>query len=180
MGIIDIIIIAVLVIGFISGLQKGFITSLLACAALFGAFLIAGALEGRLYTAFMGTNLQKWLSANLDAGPEVWQNLYHVISYVVVFILAYCALMLIVNLINNVFRVPKLRGVDALLGGVLGIVRAYVIICVGVAVINTVSVPLQSEVGSLDLLGESALGSFFASGKGLADVFGINNLFKGL
>jgi hypothetical protein len=59
-------------------------------------------------------------------------------------------------------------------------VRAYVIICVGVAVINTVSVPLQSEVGSLDLLSESALGSFFASGKGLADIFGITNLFKGL
>jgi hypothetical protein len=51
---------------------------------------------------------------------------------------------------------------------------------VGVAVINTVSVPLQSEVGSLDLLSESALGSFFASGKGLADIFGITNLFKGL
>ena len=97
MGIIDIIIIAVLVIGFISGLQKGFITSLLACAALFGAFLIAGALEGRLYTAFMGTNLQKWLSRNLDATEAVWSNLYHVLSYVVVVILAYCALMLIVN-----------------------------------------------------------------------------------
>ena len=180
MGIIDIIIIAVLVIGFISGLQKGFITSLLACAALFGAFLIAGALEGRLYTAFMGISAQKWLSANLQASEEVWSNLYHVMSYVVVFILAYCALMLIVNLINNVFRVPKLKGVDALLGGVLGIVRAYVLICVGVAVINTVSVPLQSEIGELNLLGESALGRFFTSGSALADLFGITKLFKGL
>lgn len=176
MGIIDIIIIAVLVIGFISGLQKGFITSLLACAALFGAFLIAGALEGKLFTAFMGTNVQKWLDRNLEVTP----NLYHVLSYVVVFILAYCALMLIVNLINNVFRVPKLRGVDALLGGVLGIVRAYVIICVGVAVINTLSVPLQGEGVQLNLLDESALGRFFASGKGLADIFGITKLIKGL
>ncbi len=176
MGIIDIVIIAVLLIGFISGLQKGFLASVLACAAMFGAFLIAGALEGRLFSAFMNTKVQLWLEKNL----EVTENLYHVLSYTVVFILAYCALMLVVNLINNVFRVPKLKGVDGLLGGVLGIVRAYVIICVGVAVINTVAKPLQGEGVSLDLLGESALGSFFSSGKGFADIFGIGNVFKGL
>ncbi|MBQ4227351.1 MAG: CvpA family protein [Clostridia bacterium] len=173
MGIIDIVFLAALVIGLISGLQKGFLTSVLACAAMFGAFLIAGALEGRLAEAFMNTSLRSWLEANLEAAPEVWSNLFHVLSYVVVFFLAYAALMLIVNLINNMFRVPKLRGVDGLLGGLLGLVRAYVIICLAVAALKIVLGPLEGGEFVLKLLEESALGRFFTSDSALADLFGI-------
>ena len=95
------------------------------------------------------------------------------LSYVVVFFLAYAALMLIVNLINNMFRVPKLRGVDGLLGGLLGLVRAYVIICLVVAALKIVLGPLEGGEFVLKLLEESALGRFFTSDSALADLFGI-------
>ena len=63
MGIIDIVFLAILVIGFISGLQKGFLTSLLACAAMLGAYMIAVSLEGNLASAIMNTSLRSWLES---------------------------------------------------------------------------------------------------------------------
>ena len=179
MGIIDIVFLAILVIGFISGLQKGFLTSLLACAAMLGAYMIAVSLEGNLASAIMNTSLRAWLESNLEAEPAVWNNLFHVISFVIVFALAYAALMLLVNLINNMFRVPKLRGVDGLLGGILGILRAYVIICIAVAALQIALKPLESEF-VLDLLQESALGRFFTSGSALSDLFGIGANLRNL
>ena len=180
MGIIDIVFIAILVVGLISGFQKGFLTSALACVALLGAFLIASALEGRLAASLMDTAFRGWLEANLDANAEDWKNLFHVLAYVVVFALSYAALMLIVNLINNVFRVPKLRGVDALLGGILGVIRAYVIICLAVGALKQVLNPLEGGEFILGLLEESALGRFFTSGSTFADLFGIGNMLKNL
>ena len=179
MGIIDIVFLAILVIGFISGLQKGFLTSLLACAAMLGAYMIALSLEGSLASAIMNTSVRTWLESNLEAEPAVWNNLFHVVSFVIVFALAYAALMLLVNLINNMFRVPKLRGVDGLLGGILGVARAYVIICIAVAALQITLKPLESEF-VLDLLKESALGRFFTSSNTFADLFGIAGNFKNL
>ena len=124
-------------------------------------------------------SLRAWLESNLEAEPAVWNNLFHVISFVIVFALAYAALMLLVNLINNMFRVPKLRGVDGLLGGILGIVRAYVIICIAVAALQIALKPLESEF-VLDLLQESALGRFFTSGSALSDLFGIGANLRNL
>ena len=63
-----------------------------------------------------------------------------------IFILGYAALLLIVNLINNVFRMPKLRGVDGLLGGVLGICRAAVILLVIIAALKLVFEPIDPEL----------------------------------
>ena len=101
------------------------------------------------------------------------------VSFVIVFALAYAALMLLVNLINNMFRVPKLRGVDGLLGGIRGIVRAYVIICIAVAALQIALKPLESEF-VLDLRQESALGRFFTSGSALSDLFGIGANLRNL
>ena len=180
MGIIDIAFIAILVVGLISGFQKGFLTSALACVALLGAFLIASSLEGELAASFMNTSFSSWLEVNLEGNPDQWKNLFHVLAYVIVFALSYAALMLIVNLVNNVFRVPQLRGVDALLGGLLGVIRAYVIICLAVGALKQVLEPLEGGEFILGLLDESALGRFFTSGSALADLFGIGNMLKNL
>ena len=129
MGIVDVVFLVILFIAFISGMQKGLITSFLACAAMVGALLIAKGLEGTLAKSFEGTSFSSWLYSNFSEAQGAlqvdWNNWFHVLSFVIVFILAYAALMLVINLINNVFRIPKLKAVDGLLGGVLGLARGY-------------------------------------------------------
>ena len=173
MGIIDLLFLAILVLGFISGLQKGLITSFLACIAMAAASLIAGTAKVSLAQKFMLSDFRVWLENNIDTGISVnMQQLFTVISYVLMFAFIYIAIMLVVNFINNVFRVPKLRVLDGFLGGVLGIVRAYGIICLIIAVAPIVARPINTEIVP-QMLSESMLGRFFTSESPLSDLFGI-------
>lgn len=54
----------------------------------------------------------------------IWTAVFQVLSFVLIFIVACLLVNLIVNLLNHVIRFPVLRGFDALLGGVFGLVRA--------------------------------------------------------
>ena len=183
MGIIDIVFIAILLIAFISGMQKGLITSFLACIAMVGAVLIAKMLEPNLAEAFMKSDFSNWMEVNFESEALSWTTWYHALSFVIVFILAYAALMLIVNLINNVFRMPKLKAVDGLLGGVLGLVRGYVVICITVAALQILFKPLESEGSNFigNLLNSSAMGRFFADNtKTFSDLFGVGRMIAGL
>ena len=172
MGVIDILFIAILVIGFISGAQKGFLTSILACVALCVASLIAQGLYPSLVSSLNQTQFCAWLKVNLEAEEAVWNNVFAALSFTAIFIIASAALMLIVNLINNVFRMPKIRGVDGLLGGILGLVRAYAVICLIVGVLPVILQVVDAELVP-DMFGEGALGSFFTSGSGISDILGI-------
>ena len=183
MGILDIVFLVILVIAFISGMQKGLITSFLACVAMVGAFFIAKMLEGSLAESFMKSDFSAWIQTNFESEALSWQNWYHTLSFVIVFILAYAALMLIVNLINNVVRMPKLKAVDGLLGGVLGLVRGYVVICIAVAAIQILFKPVESEGNEFmkDMLESSALGKFFSdSTNTFSDLFGIGSFIATL
>ena len=173
MGIIDIIFLAILVIGFVSGLQKGLISSLLMFAALCLASLAAQALEPALTDRLMDTSFAGWLQVNLEEG------VFRAGSFTVLFAILYAAFMLVVNLINNVFRLPKLAGADAILGGIIGIVVSYAIICLIVAVLPVLLDPVKEGMAE-QLLGESRMGGFFTGSTPLSDVFGIGAKIAGL
>ena len=237
MNIIDIILLIILAIAFISGMQKGFLTSLMATFAFVCAWLIALSVGPALSARFMGSQFQDWLNANIpfddlltpigvnnqlcmnlggqienvvtslteggvptavvDAfrtnigsfghltvsqylSETVWRAAFNVVSFVIAFGISYALLLLFVNLINNVFRVPKLRGVDALLGGILGSVRGYVIICLALAVIPMLFTALDSEMIQ-NLFNDSNLGGFFLNSKSVfADLFGVGDMLKDL
>ena len=221
MNIIDIILIAILGVSVLSGMQKGFLTSLLATFAFVGAWIAARAVYPTLAQQFMASEFMKWLELNINfdgflanladyAGKTVesvsgsmnalvdalamnnvpeaiitsfkanaagfssmtvsqyfteiaWQAIFNVVSFALVFAIAYAVLLLVVNLFNNVFRVPKLRGVDALLGGVLGAVRGYAVVCLVCAIIPMVFTALDSSVINA-FLADSTIGKFFLSG----------------
>ena len=181
MGILDVVFLVILLIAFISGMQKGLITSFLACVAMVGAFLIAKALEGSLAASFIESDFSSWLKTNFETEGLNWENWYHTLSFVVVFVLAYAALMLIVNLINNVVRMPKIKVVDGLLGGVLGLVRGYAVICITVAALQVLFKPLEVEGNDFmaKMLDGSALGRFFTNSS-LGDIFGIGKMITKL
>ncbi len=83
----------------------------------------------------------------------------NVLSFIVMFAVIYAAVLLLVNLLNNVFRFPALRHLDWLLGGVFGLVRGAVIAMLIFAVVPTLSSALESMDISLlsDLMNESYL-----------------------
>ena len=58
----------------------------------------------------------------LDA--TIWTAVFNVLSFVLIFVFACLAVNLVVNLLNHVIRFPVLRGFDAILGGVFGLLRA--------------------------------------------------------
>ena len=68
MNIIDIIFIAILGISLISGMQKGFLASLLATFGFVGAWFIAGALCTTLSQQFMTSSFQNWLESTIPFG----------------------------------------------------------------------------------------------------------------
>ena len=54
-------------------------------------------------------------------------SVLNVFSFIVMFALIYAAVLLLVNLLNNVFRFPLLKHLDWLLGGVFGLARGLVV-----------------------------------------------------
>ena len=171
MGIIDLLFIAIAVLFFISGLQKGLITSFLACIAMAAASLIAGNAKAGLAQKLLGSDFRVWLQNNIEGVIDL-NRLFNVIAFILLFAVIYFAIMLVVNLINNVFRMPKLRVFDGFLGGLLGVVRAYGIICLIIAAAPIIAEPINAEIVP-QMLSESMLGRFFTSGVPLSDLFGI-------
>lgn len=233
MNIIDIILIAILGVSVLSGMQKGFLTSLLATFTFVGAWIAARAAYPTLAQQFLSSEFMKWLEVNISFDPFLeglgnyagkyvdaasasmaaiteglrangvseaiiesfrantgvyptltvseyfteitWQAIFNVISFAIIFAIAYAVLLLVVNLFNNIFRVPKLRGVDTLLGGVLGAVRGYAVICLVCAIIPMVFTALDSSVINA-FLADSTIGAFFITGNSVfKDLFQIGN-----
>lgn len=68
----------------------------------------------------------------------------NILAFVLVFIAAYVVGTLLVNLFAAVFRFPQLRHLDGLLGGLIGLVRGFVILSLVFAVLPALASTLQS------------------------------------
>lgn len=74
---------------------------------------------------------QSFQSLNLTSVADyfnrtLWEGAFNVLAFVLCFIVIYLLAVLVINLIDNVFRFPQLRGVDWLLGGIFGVARGFV------------------------------------------------------
>lgn len=72
----------------------------------------------------------------------LWESVFHVAAFILCFIVIYLLCLLVINLIDHVFRFPQLRAVDWLLGGILGLVRgavfAILLVAVGLPVVQMI------------------------------------------
>ena len=93
--------------------------------------VVSKAYEGRLFGDQALVRMDEYLT------QTILEKLVAVLSFVVAFAVIYFAALLIVNLLNNVFRFPSLKRLDWLLGGVIGALRGVVIISLIFAVIPT-------------------------------------------
>jgi len=150
MGIIDIIFICIIALGFISGLQKGLLASFCACCVMVGAWFITASSYLKLSSILTGSRLENWFNhAGVGSDTTAFADITNAISFALIFIIVFAALLLVVNLFNNVFRFPQLRVFDGLLGGILGIARAAVLVLVVVSalqiVFNAVEITVVTE-----------------------------------
>lgn len=94
------------------------------------------------------------LSDYLD--QTIWQAVFNVGAFVLCFAALYALVCLVVNLLDHVISFPLIRGVDWLVGGLLGLVRGLVV-CV--LIVNLL--PAVAQVVSPDfaqaLVGNSTL-----------------------
>lgn len=97
-----------------------------------------------------------------------------ILALFVTMFIVYFAVLLIVNLFNNVFRFPSLKHFDALLGGVLGVVRGGVIVAMLFAVMPVLTAILNSMDVTIveDLLNQSAMAGFFSNWTPLQNMIG--------
>ncbi len=87
----------------------------------------------------------------------------NIICFVLMFVVIYAAVLLIVNMLNNVFRFPALRHLDWILGGAFGLIRGVIIVMLIFAVVPTISSALSSMDITLltDLIDSSRIGKLF-------------------
>jgi uncharacterized membrane protein required for colicin V production len=84
----------------------------------------------------------------------------NIFSFIVMFALIYAAALLVVNMLNNVFRFPLLKHLDWLFGGVFGLIRGAVVVMLIFAVMPTICSALESMDISLltDMINQSKIG----------------------
>lgn len=92
-------------------------------------------------------------------------SVLNITAFILSFAVIYMAVLLLVNMLNNVFRFPLLRHFDWLLGGAFGLVRGAVIVMLIFSVVPTVCSALESmDINLLtDIVNESTIGKLLSS-----------------
>ena len=92
--------------------------------------------------------------------------------------LIYIVINLVVNLLDHVINFPVLRGVDWLLGGVLGLLKATVVVALVLAILPSVAGSIVPELTEKLMSGSALIG--FAQKFDLLNAGGlIRGLLKG-
>ena len=105
----------------------------------------------------------------------IWQAVFNVGAFILCFIALYVLAMLVVNLLDHVISFPLLRGVDWLVGGVLGLVRGAAI-----CVLLVVLVPAIAQIISPEFANELVSGSTLMHWVNQVDILKVGAMMKTL
>ena len=124
---------------------------------------LPGALSGLLRT-----NLENQVFTGIDTVADyvsqtIVSSCINILCYVVSFIAIYLALILIFHLLDAVFHLPVLKQLNALFGGVFGLVRGFIFVYILFALLPAVQtvVPVQAVD---DMIAASRLAPLFTGG----------------
>ena len=116
MNVTDVVIIVILLIGFFSGIGRGFVRGLLGLVALVVGIMIASGNYQRLADSVLS-----FMPG--DKGPEI-------LSFVVIFLVVVLLVGLLGRIVSRALRHVSLGWLDHLAGAILGVVVASVIVSV--------------------------------------------------
>ena len=89
---------------------------------------------------------------------NIWMFPYRVGQYGgAAFLLIYIVISILVNLLDHVINFPVLRGIDWLLGGVLGLLKATVVVALVMAILPTLAESLVPELAQKFISGSKLL-----------------------
>lgn len=142
---VDIIVLLLLLTGFFIGLKRGlfkqvmrFVSSILALAI---AYALAGQLSPVLSTVIPFPNIGSLSLLNLVLGSGMIENAYYfVIAFFITFIVAKIVLMILTSVLNIAARIPVLKQVNSVAGGLFGLVEAGILVFVVLLVASFVPV----------------------------------------
>ena len=117
--------------------------------------LLRGNVTAKAFESIGLTTLGEYLSQTLLLSA------INIVSFIVMFAVVYFAVLLLVNLLDNVFRFPQLKHVDRILGGIFGLVRGLAIVLLIFAIMPTVTATLTTL--NITAIGDMINGSKFAS-----------------
>ena len=103
----------------------------------------------------------------------IWQAVFNVTAFVLCFIALYVLACLVVNLLDHVISFPLVRGFDWLLGGILGLVRGFVICVLVLNLVPAITTVVAPEFAQ-SLIGESVLMNFITQ----VDMLNVNTMMR--
>lgn len=113
------------------------------------------------------------LSDYLD--QTIWEAVFNVGAFVLCFVALYALACLVVNLLDHVISFPLIRGVDWLIGGLLGLVRG-VVICV--LILNLL--PAVAQIVSPDFAQDLIKNSTLLNLVNNADMLNVSQMMRSL
>lgn len=81
--------------------------------------------------SFQGINLN---TVSEYFGQTLWEGIFHVLAFVLSFVVIYCLILLVVNLLDHVFNFPVLKAADWLVGGLFGLLRGAACVIILLAI----------------------------------------------
>lgn len=130
---IDLVIIILLVAGLVSGARRGLIVQLIQMAGFLISIIVA-----YLYYKPLAEKLVLWIPyPSIDENTtlkfaveqlDLSQTFYQLLAFALIFFVVKFAIQILASLFDFLRYIPILGGLNRLLGGVLGVVEAYLLI----------------------------------------------------
>lgn len=138
----------------VAGLDSATIADIVSRTELPAPFdsLLSSNMVQQVFASIGSTNVSDYINQTIVTA------IVSILSYIVVFVVAYLAMTLITGLIGYVFKFPTLKHLDVLLGGVFGIARGVFIVYILFALVPILMTVLPFEEFG-DLVEASQIGS---------------------
>lgn len=150
---ISIFILLILIFGFFRGLKRGFILQLMHLFGFLIAFIVAV-----LYYKKLAAHLVSWIPYPNVSSDQTWalflnsmpleNAFYNAIAFAIIFFAVKIILQIIASMFDFVARIPVLKQLNTVFGGVLGFIEVYLVTFIILYIIALL--PLEKIQGYVD------------------------------
>ncbi|GGE76545.1 CvpA family protein [Priestia taiwanensis] len=132
---LDFIILALLFVGFLRGIKRGFVMQTIRLLSSIAAFIVA-----YIYAGDLGAKLHLWIPfpaigdqsflTEFLRDVSVETAYYYVIAFFIIFIGTKIVLFIVGSMLDFVASIPVLKQINSIAGGALGLVETYLLLFV--------------------------------------------------
>lgn len=146
---LDYVLIFIFIINLYNGFRDGFIQQVVGLASFFVTLYLSLYWSGDISNYLQSfLNLDQEIGAlSKDGIPAMWltETLLNIIGFLLVFLLVAFLLKIITRKLKILNKIPVIGPFNILLGGVLGIIKGFLVISLVVALISLIKTPFWSN-----------------------------------